>query len=147
MTTNIQTNTLSEPPPKLRKLEFFEKELKRSEAGRCVLEIIQAHGEEVIYLVNHNRRVATVWQRYKGPAFIQAVVDSGFEDDVTVPKVIEGIALSDLLLRMADALQQSGSQKLIQIIGTHTALVLQWAEVCNSLQEMFALIHSKGISE
>jgi hypothetical protein len=132
----------SEPAPPPRKLEVFERELKGFAAGRCVLKIIEAHAEEVVYLVNHNRRVAAVWQRHQGPAFIRAIVDSGFDAGCKVPKTIKGVALSDLLLRMADMLQRHGTQKLRTTIGRHSLWVFCWAQECESLRELFERIHT-----
>lgn len=126
------------------KLEYFEKKLQGSEAGRRVIEIFAQHGEEVIDLVNQNRRVGVTWQRCHGPVFIQTMLKQGLGDETRIPRSIDGVTLSDLLLRMGDALQQNGSPELKRQIGRSTLHVLQWAEGCKSLGEMVQWIHGKS---
>jgi hypothetical protein len=123
--------------PRLRKLEHFEHVLRRTVAGAALADTIDAHIEEVIALVNHDRRVAATWQRNQGPAFIRAVVDSGFDEDVAVPASIHGVSLESLLLRMADAIQRVGSPALRRAIAEQSLEILRWARECNSLQALF----------
>ena len=77
--------------PKIRKLEYFEDQLRVTPLGREVLDVVRTHAKEVMYLVNKNRPTMVCWQRHHGPKFIKSVVDSGFEEDVEFVKEVEGV--------------------------------------------------------
>ncbi len=124
-------------PPRMRKLEHLERALRRSATGAKLAAVIEVHVEEVIGLVNQNRRVGVVWQRNQGPAFVRAIVDSGFEENVKIPAWVNGITLEELLLRMADVLQRHGSPGLRHAIADQSFDLLCWARGCASLQELF----------
>ncbi len=130
---------LTDPP---RKLEYLEHALRRSRAGAELARVFEAHVEEVLWLINHNRRVAVTWQRNQGPAFIRAAVDSGFEGDVVIPQAVNDVQLEELLLRMADALQRYGSLELRRTIAEQSLLVLRWAREIGSLHDLFARLDS-----
>lgn len=127
-------------PP--RKLEYLERELRRSPAGAELLTVIQTHAEEVVRLINGRRRVTATWQRNHGPAFIQAIVASGFDEGSMIPKQVNGVTLEALLLRMADALQRDGSLELRREIANQSLLALRWARECDSLRELFGRLES-----
>jgi len=130
---------------KIRKIEYFEDQLKVSPAGREVLKIIRAHSDEVMYLVNKNRPTMVCWQRNHGPKFIRSVVDSGFEEDIEFAKNIDGISIETLLLNMAEVLQDNGTPALKMTIGKFAALVLGMARETNSLREVIYRINNSEI--
>ena len=125
-------------PP--RKLEYFEQELSASPTGREILAVVRSHMDEVNELVNRNRTVMVAWQRNKGPRFLMSVMDSGFNENSPVQKEIDGVTLPRLVLRMADALQQTGSRPLATVVAQYTSLVLKVATDCVSLAELFGRI-------
>lgn len=130
-----------------RKLEFFEDQLKVSPLGREALQILYAHADEVMYLVNKNRPTMVCWQRNHGPSFVRSLVDSGFEEDVDLVKEIHGIALETLILNMAEVLQDNGSPELKHTIGKYAAIVLQFARECRSLREIIRSINQSKPEE
>jgi len=125
---------------RLRKLEYFEKELSASPTGREILGVVRSHMDEVNELVNRNRTVMVAWQRNNGPRFLVSVMDSGFDDDTPVRKEIDGVTLQRLVLRMADALQQAGSRALAATVARYTSLALGAANDCDSLADLFGRI-------
>ena len=125
-----------------RKLEYFEDELNASALGREILGVIRSHADEVNHLVNHNRAVMVAWQRNYGPRFLMSAMDSGFDDQTPVRKKIDGVTLERLLLRMADALQQSGSRELAATVGRYASPVLAAVRGCASLSDLFAQIRA-----
>jgi hypothetical protein len=127
---------------RLRKLEYFENELNASPTGREVLAVIRSHLEEISQLVNHNRPVMVAWQRNYGPRFLASAMDSGFDEHTAVRKEIDGVTLERLLLRMADALQQSGSRALAATVGRYASPVLLAARECASLSDLFTRIRA-----
>lgn len=123
-----------------RKLEYFENELNASPTGREILDVVRTHVDEVNELVNKNRTVMVAWQRNNGPRFLMSAMDSGFEENTHVLKEIDGVTLTSLVLRMADALQQTGSRALATTVARYTALALSAASDCTSLGDLFGRI-------
>ena len=128
---------------KIRKLEYFEDQLKVTPLGREVLDVVRTHAKEVMYLVNKNRATMVCWQRLHGPKFIKSVVDSGFEEDVEFVKEVEGIKMETLILHMAEVLQDYGTPELKMTIGKYAPTVLLMARETHSLREVMARIKSK----
>jgi hypothetical protein len=111
-------------------------ELRKTEAGSRLLKVFNAHVDEVFYLVGHHRQVMVAWQRYQGPAFVAGFLGSGTSPDVAFKKMINGIHVTTLIRRMAVALQDAGSPALRKAIGDHIALIMEWTEACNSMNEV-----------
>jgi hypothetical protein len=124
----------------MRKLEYFEKELSASATGREILDLVRGHVDEITQLVNHNRTVTVAWQRNNGPRFLMSAMESGFDEHTPLPKEIDGVTLQRLLLRMADALQRTGSAALATTVSRYTALALRAANECESLTDLFSRI-------
>jgi hypothetical protein len=116
---------MSEPPR--MKLEPFEAALRRLPEGPALANAFQDHIEEVIGLVNKNRRVGLIWRRFKGPLFVRAVAQQRFSEEVAIPDEIQGISLEMLLLQMADVLQRNGSQELRSAIAEHALSIFRLA--------------------
>lgn len=129
--------------PRIRKLEYFEDQLKVTPLGREVLDVVRAHGEEVMYLVNKNRPTMVCWQRHHGPKFIKSVVDSGFEEEVDFVKEVDGVKMETLILHMAEVLQDYGTQELKMTVGKYAPTVLQMARKTNSLREVMATLKDR----
>jgi len=129
--------------PKIRKLEYFEDQLKVTPLGREVLEVVRRHADEVMYLVNQNRPTMVCWQRHYGPRFIKSVVDSGFEEDVEFVKEVEGVKMETLILHMAEVLQDNGTPELKMTIGKYAPTVLLMARETNSLRQVMSRIKNK----
>jgi len=129
--------------PRIRKLEYFEDQLKVSALGREVLDVVRAHAKEVMYLVNKNRPTMVCWQRHRGPKFIKSVVDSGFDEEVDFVKEFDGVKMETLILHMAEVLQDNGTPDLKMTIGKYAPTVLLMARKTNSLREVVAQIKSK----
>jgi hypothetical protein len=128
---------------KIRKLEYFEDQLKVTPLGREVLDVVQTHAKEVMYLVNNNRPTMVCWQRHHGPKFIKSVVDSGFEEDVEFVKEVDGVKMETLILHMAEVLQDYGTQALKMTIGKYVPTVLMMARETHSLREIMSRIKNK----
>ena len=126
------------------KLELYEKELQATSKGREILNIIIQYAEEVTALINQNREVMVVWQRNKGPLFFTDIMGSGFNQDIIVKKEIQGKSLVSLIRRMAVVLQDYGSSGLKRAIDTHYLLVLEYAQSCDSLGQIFLKLRSDG---
>lgn len=141
-TPHIQTNQVPPAPETHWKLEIFERALRKTARGAEIADTVVTHAEEIIYLVNHNRRVTVTWQRNHGPAFIIAIRDSLRDEDKPIPKEMNGVTLEHLLLHMADALQRAGSPALRRMIAERSLQVLLWARECSSVNNFFEQFES-----
>lgn len=119
------------------RIEILEKQLMASNTGRQIRDLVKLHVEEVMTLINNNRKVKVIWHRNKGPEFISKAVKSGIEKDFQVPDEIEGVHKTTLLRRVAAAIQENGSPTLRNLIGQYTTTVLNWSMRCNSLSQLF----------
>ena len=115
------------------RLETYEQELKATEKGRAILDLIITHIDEVTKLVNHNREVMVTWQRNKGAVFFSQFMASGFDTNAIIKKEIDGVQISSLIRRMAVVLQDYGSASLINTIDEYFISILEYAETFESL--------------
>lgn len=119
------------------RLELYENELRSTEKGRDILNLIMQHVEEVSRLINHHREVMVTWQRNKGAIFFSQFMGSAFDQGMIVKKELDGIYLPSLIRRMAVVLQDHGSEKLRKAIDQYFLLIMTYAENCHSLQQIF----------
>ena len=119
------------------RLETYEQELKATEKGREILNLIMTHIDEVTKLVNHNREVMVTWQRNKGAVFFSQFMGSGFDANTVIKKEIDGVRISSLIRRMAVVLQDYGSVSLTNTIDEYFISILAYAETFESLQQIF----------
>lgn len=130
-----------------RKIEYFKDQLRESPMGRQVLSLLTQHSQEVMYLITKNRPTMVAWQRLQGPKFVRSFVDSGFEEDTSFLRETDGISLEQLLLQMAEVLQDNGSMELKQTIGTYTHKVIGIARESTSLRQLIHRINNTPIME
>ncbi len=76
--------------------------------------IFKKYFYEIRDLINHNRRVATVWHRSKGPMWIRAGIRAYYTPHLPLPFVIDGFSLREGINRMLEILKRYGSEMLIQ---------------------------------
>jgi hypothetical protein len=87
-------------------------------------------------LINNNREVKVAWNRYQGPAFIANLTKNFREHNSTIPKIINGISLQNLLIHMAVALETHGSKNLVAYVKKHTMVVLDLMQKNNTIREV-----------
>jgi len=104
--------------------------------GRALDAIVEEHRREVIDLVNNDRRVAVVWQRNKGPAFLNRALNNARDPRELIPDQIEGVTRRGLLAAMGDVLAERGSPALRGAIQSHRSAVLDLADSCRNLHEL-----------
>jgi hypothetical protein len=114
--------------------------------GPSVWQLIDAHRIEVIHLVNHNRRVAVVWHRNQGPAFLNRAINNARDPQEMIPRQIEGITGKALLGSMGDVLAQQGSLELREAIERYRDQVLGLAEGCDNLHELVDRLSEKQLA-
>jgi hypothetical protein len=110
--------------------------LLASEEGRRLEALFRAHREEVVRLVNHNRRVTVAWQRGQGPAYLNRVARSARARDASVPRQIGGVTRAELLEGLARALVEHGSPALAADVERHREATLRCAERFDRLHDL-----------
>jgi hypothetical protein len=110
--------------------------LLESPEGSRIAALIEAHRQEVVHLVNHNRRVTVAWHRHQGPAFLNRAIHNARDPEQTIPREIKGITGTMLLAGMGDVLTEQGSPALRDAIGQYREEVLALAEGCDDLHAL-----------
>ncbi len=97
----------------VHQLRAMEAELTATASGRELADVGRRNAGEVVRLVNHNRRVGTVWRRNGGPELVQAAFTLAQSDEKHLPPLINGRPLVDCLRRMQEILVRYGSAQLV----------------------------------
>ncbi|MGW6621976.1 S8 family serine peptidase [Nocardia sp. NPDC055002] len=74
--------------------------------------LISAHVDEMLRLINGNRRVAIVWRRNGGHLLVRHMLYRPTTDDVLVPRSIDGYDTTVLIERFTTILERFGSARL-----------------------------------
>lgn len=107
-----------------RDLDRFESILNTTAGGRYLRDLFRDHHREVMDLINHRRPVTVTWQRAKGPAFVAAFLNMIRAGETTIPQVVAGHSLSNLIEKMWVVLREQGSDRLRQSIDDDGELLL-----------------------
>lgn len=122
--------------PRLQKLNEAYRKIRSTEKGRMYDQLFHQHMNEVRYLVNHNKRVATVWHRNQGPGFLVHFSNSVMDENYQLPQQVKSVPLTGLLTRMAAILTQYGSEALKADIAQHLEEILSYALDCNTTDQL-----------
>jgi hypothetical protein len=93
-------------------LAHLQSELSRSATGQLIIARWLEHQREIRHLVDHHRKVATVWHRSGGPALLQAILRALHSPDVVIPTSINGLSIAASLDRLKRILCKYGSPAL-----------------------------------
>ncbi len=94
-------------------------------AGHAWAALVSRHVDEVLRLIETNRRVATVWHRNGGPALVRAVMSIGEQPSaMTIPFTLDGEPLAPRLGRILTNWRRYGSPALVSDIDRYHAAVL-----------------------
>lgn len=132
---NISSNT--------RHLNKTYRSILKTARGREYEALFRMHMDEVRTLVNTNRRVATVWHRNRGPAFIIHFSKSISQPSYCIPDKVKSVTLQMLFTNMANILKQYGSRRLAEDIDTHLPNVLKYSG-CNNVGKIIAMLDEES---
>lgn len=108
-----------------RRLQRFQHWVLGYPAGHLYASLVSRHFDEVLHLINTNRRVATAWHRNGGPALVRAALAIAEEPgDVAIPQQVNGAPLSPQLDRILDSWRRCASAGLAADIDRHRADIL-----------------------
>lgn len=109
-------------------------ELSQLPFGKQLLQCYEAHREEVMDLVNHERAVTVAWHRNRGPAWLAHLIKSARDKTHLIPPAIDGITPDLLLTRMSAVLRTHGSPELQRTLDEHALEVIHCFENINSIR-------------
>lgn len=107
-----------------RKLQHFQDWVLGFPAGHLYAALVSRHFDEVLRLINTNRRVATAWHRNGGPALVRSALAIAEEPNVAIPDSVNGAPLSLQLGRILDSWRRYASPGLVADIDRYRADVL-----------------------
>jgi hypothetical protein len=99
-------------PPAVPTVQQALADLRASDAGRLLLDLWQLHREEVLRLLDTNRRVTIAWHRGGGAALMQLVLRLPAHPDRPLPDTLYGEPLMVLVDRLHATLGSYASQGL-----------------------------------
>jgi hypothetical protein len=100
--------------PPAAALARLERDLDRSERGRALICLWLEHQDELLRLLNSNRRVATVWHRSGGAALFQLLVRMISQPELALPTALHGRPLTACLDRLYAVFHRFASPALQQ---------------------------------
>lgn len=115
-------------------LQKVEAEIRKTETGNYLINLVEKHFQEGRDLVNYNREAKVVWQRFKGPAFLAHFLKSARDPSHIIPIEIEGLRVENLILAMAEVFQDQGSESFSETIREHYLTVLKLISNCESVE-------------
>ena len=127
-------------------LQYVQEQLLLSENGRNITTHISSFQQEVITLVNKNRKVTVTWQRKQGPAFVAKFLKALRQPGAGLPQEVNGIRVQSLLQAMALVLEEEGSDELALAIREHSLMVFNLFDKHRTLEEILSAIHGSTVA-
>ncbi|MGB3443742.1 MAG: S8 family serine peptidase [Actinophytocola sp.] len=109
--------------PARARLRRLERRVTGSPAGQLAAALISEHVDEVVRLVNTERRVIVAWHRMHGPVLLRLLLGD-VDREVLVPRTLDGVPVADGLARLLDELARAGSAALRAAIVRYRTFVL-----------------------
>jgi subtilisin family serine protease len=97
-------------------LDALRDRFMETERGPLLSELFPKHAREVFALVNTNKKVATVWHRYKGPVWTRLTIRAVYTPDASIPTEIDGVKLRDAVLAFAAVVKKYASPAFLEDI-------------------------------
>ena len=98
-TVDVQTQVNSPVPkmavPQPDALAALHEQLLATERGPELAGLFDKHAEEVMELINRNKRVATVWHRCRGPIWVRLALRAAHTPNMRVPLEAAGLSLQE----------------------------------------------------
>jgi subtilisin family serine protease len=102
-------------------LESAREKLEKLPDGVSLAASISRHFSEVRRLINHNRKIATMWHRTHGPMMLRRLLQCSCETNV--PVLIATESLQGYFDRWCDLLMQHGSRPLQESLERHRSTI------------------------
>jgi hypothetical protein len=123
--------------------ELFEtvmQGLQTSREGRIMLRAIKRHQQEVIDLINHNRKVLVAWRRMYGPAAVAHLIRMAMIPGAAIPKEIKGVPLQTILINTSLLLEENGSSSLATAIRKYRLGIINAFDRFTTFDELYTFL-------
>jgi subtilisin family serine protease len=90
-----------------------------------VASLISEHVDEVLRLLNANRKIGTVWKRHGGPKLVRHLLD-GIAPETPFPVHIQGCDVPLLLTKLLPVLNRYGSARIRSDIARYGPFAMAW---------------------
>ena len=132
----------ADPPEALdainTRLAGLEGRLDATPAGRRLNDLVRTHGDELMELVHHRRRVLVEWHRTRGPAFAALLLEALLDGGRALPSAVDGVSRDAILARMKHALDTEGSPALRAAMAENEAFLLDLLARSRTVDELVA---------
>ena len=111
----VDTVTQVNPPvpkvavPQPDALGILHEQLLATSRGAELVGLFDKHADEVMELINRNKRVATVWHRCRGPVWVRLALRAAHTPHVRVPLHAAGLSLQESVCRFGEILKRYAS--------------------------------------
>jgi hypothetical protein len=105
-------------------LDRAERELARSPAGSALAQVFKEHRDEIIRLVNRDRRVSYAWMKHGGPFFVWAFISALDKQGAVFPQRVGDMSADECLRAVLEALKFKGSADLSRDIDNYQDFLL-----------------------
>lgn len=123
--------------------ELFEtvmQGLQTSKEGRVMLRAIKRHQQEVIDLINHNRKVLVPWRRMYGPAAVAHLTRMARIPGAEIPRDVKGVPLQTLLINTSLLLEENGSSSLATAIRKYRLSIINAFDRFTTFDELYTFL-------
>jgi subtilisin family serine protease len=110
--------------PTTRRLSALRASVAAHPAGPLVAALVSTHVDEVMRLVNSNRRILVVWHRMQGPQLLREAMRYADGRPVRIPASPSGRPLLEWLEKLLDLLHEYGSPALRADVTRHRTVAL-----------------------
>jgi subtilisin family serine protease len=104
-------------------LRELQEQLVKTAAGQTLAALVSTHFDEVLRLINRNRRAATLWHRMGGPALVRQVLTWRDVDSPLFQPSVAVSSFSKYLNRLLAVLARLGSAQLRRDVAEYGAFV------------------------
>ncbi|MET7717590.1 hypothetical protein [Streptomyces sp. NPDC005407] len=118
----------------------LQRRLAATPRGREVLEPLTRHAQEIIHLVNHDRRTTVAWHRGQGPSWVAAFARSARRPEYRLPDEIEGVTREQAVTAMRTVLADRGSDALGADLRDTPPAVFAALATCRTFDELITSI-------
>jgi subtilisin family serine protease len=110
--------------PTAARVRELEGRIGGSATGQLAAALVSTHVDEVLRLINTNRRVAVAWHRMHGPVLLRLALGTQLEGGPLLPRTIGGTSVVAGLQRLLDELARCGSPALRADIARYGAFAV-----------------------
>jgi hypothetical protein len=128
--------------PQTDVLGALHEQLLATARGAELAGLFDKHADEVMELINRNKRVATVWHRCRGPVWVRLALRAAYTPGMRVPLETDGLSVHEAIRRLAAVLRRYASVAFLEDLRRYQSDIASITEEM-TLQEMIEFVGSR----